>query len=56
MTILQDIIHCEDHCMALKKDDWVCKLEEHADHHTKGCFFGTEFEISDEDFASLPED
>lgn len=59
MAFLQDIIHCAEHCMSEIREDWFCGMEEtgeeHTEHHTKGCYFGTSFEISDEEYEKLPE-
>ena len=59
--LLQDLVHCEKHCMALADpDDWVCGLKKHSDVCTQGCYFGStgfskDFEIEEDDFFKLPD-
>ncbi|MCY3412810.1 MAG: hypothetical protein INQ03_14325 [Candidatus Heimdallarchaeota archaeon] len=59
--LLQDLVHCEKHCMALADpDNWVCGLKKHTDVCTQGCYYGStgfneDFEIEEEDFFKLPD-
>lgn len=60
MTFLQDLVHCEEHCMQEYRDDWTCGLKKHTDEHTQGCYYGTlnwspKFEIDEDDFFKLPD-
>lgn len=60
MAILQDVLHCEEHCLEkTRPGQWVCGVKKHYPHHTQGCYFGVMdlpgFEISEEDFNVLPD-
>ncbi|MDH5402831.1 MAG: hypothetical protein OEZ01_06905 [Candidatus Heimdallarchaeota archaeon] len=56
MAVLQDLLHCEKHCMnKIREEGWNCGLKKHYKICTQGCHFGTDFTLPDEEYFQLPD-